>query len=1008
MSTKTTFKRVALVTVAALGFGLLSSVAPASAAVSQSLVAAVGPNGATSLTVVGGESGTYSALVRLDVVSNDSSSTGAGLGLQLNESITGTVTGVPTTVSAKTLAANGGSMADTSTVPGNGKSDFTMINTGAGGAQTSGVPGLTALTTTSGVTQWGNKANNATDTTFMDSATPASAASTTVGFTSAARGVVGSLNTGYTNMDSNHELATAAGAYPMIKSYYVTILARANATVVDQGAYTFSFQLTDALGVVRSTKTVKIDFVSAASKSDAVLAIATNGTFLASTALATYDTETTDTYATVTLTNRDGGLIRSNTGGNVTPSVTLQKVFTGLTVSDSFTFGTNDSGTYGSDFGTQTAYAGNGTLVGFDGVYGLKATAAQMPSAITATGVAYQIWAGYGNATIQTKALTIYATSGAGTAKAANTDAQMTATGISAADALKISNDTDAAYTWTVPTSTTTGSLKFWIQTSADTATPSAAITVTPTWTGSHGSSAVTPATSTTGTVYTTDSAGNFSVSFSNTSPVAGATLTLVLSGGAAFGAGTYTATIAWAKPTATTIVVVDPISNVYVTTGSTNVTTVLVSDQFGNPVSGQSVQPSITGTTSANYSATTAIAPITTGATGTATYSLVGGATTATKDTLSFACVPTACGTAAPMIYNYVTTVPVVATMVASYGTTWGTAATLVPATGIYSSGTTAFTIKNARDLSKALASTSDTSATDDQISLSYTALTSAGVSATGAVVTVTAGDGGHIVGSTGLPVKSRNFVVSATGVAAFNVLATGTGAVTFTATSGTVSTAASMWVDNATTDARFVKITSATTGTANGSGVPVTVTVTDRNGNAVSGVSVNVVASGVGSFMGGSITNSFVTDASGTYTFLANTVVSEGGVAKFTATSGTTADFSSAAGYVGATAVDSTLAAGNSSASASITFAAGASASDVAQTATDAAAEATDAANAATDAANAAAEAADAATAAAQDAADAVAALSAQVATLISGLKSQLTALTNLVIKIQKKVKA
>ena len=74
----------------------------------------------------------------------------------------------------------------------------------------------------------------------------------------------------------------------------------------------------------------------------------------------------------------------------------------------------------------------------------------------------------------------------------------------------------------------------------------------------------------------------------------------------------------------------------------------------------------------------------------------------------------------------------------------------------------------------------------------------------------------------------------------------------------------------------------------------------------------------------------------------------------------------------------------------------------------ATDAANEATDAANAATDAANAAAEAADAATAAAQDAADAVAALSTQVATLISALKAQITSLTNLVIKIQKKVKA
>ena len=72
------------------------------------------------------------------------------------------------------------------------------------------------------------------------------------------------------------------------------------------------------------------------------------------------------------------------------------------------------------------------------------------------------------------------------------------------------------------------------------------------------------------------------------------------------------------------------------------------------------------------------------------------------------------------------------------------------------------------------------------------------------------------------------------------------------------------------------------------------------------------------------------------------------------------------------------------------------------------DAANEATDAANAATDAANAAAEAADAATAAAQDAQAAVAALATQVAGLISGIKKQLTSLSNLIIKIQKKVKA
>jgi trimeric autotransporter adhesin len=86
----------------------------------------------------------------------------------------------------------------------------------------------------------------------------------------------------------------------------------------------------------------------------------------------------------------------------------------------------------------------------------------------------------------------------------------------------------------------------------------------------------------------------------------------------------------------------------------------------------------------------------------------------------------------------------------------------------------------------------------------------------------------------------------------------------------------------------------------------------------------------------------------------------------------------------------------------------AAGEAAVAAAEAAQEAAAEATDAANAATDAANASAEAADAATAAAQDAADAVAALSTQVSEMVSALKKQITALTNLVIKIQKKVRA
>ena len=140
-----------------------------------------------------------------------------------------------------------------------------------------------------------------------------------------------------------------------------------------------------------------------------------------------------------------------------------------------------------------------------------------------------------------------------------------------------------------------------------------------------------------------------------------------------------------WKDPVATTITVIDPVDGAYVKTGSTNVTTVMVTDQFGNAVANQGVSVAIPGSTDANYSATATISPIKTGADGTATYSLVGGATTATSDTVSFNCIPTACAAAATVTYNYVTTLPVVASMAAYHGLTWGAAATLTPSTGIY-----------------------------------------------------------------------------------------------------------------------------------------------------------------------------------------------------------------------------------------------------------------------------------------------------------------------------------
>jgi len=237
-----------------------------------------------------------------------------------------------------------------------------------------------------------------------------------------------------------------------------------------------------------------------------------------------------------------------------------------------------------------------------------------------------------------------------------------------------------------------------------------------------------------------------------------------------------------------------------------------------------------------------------------------------------------------------------------------------------------------------------------------------------------------------------SASAVGSTSGVSAFTL--TGVKAGSTTITFGNASTLAASTVT--TTQAVTVTGSTATTVTltldkaeyAPGEKMTLTITAKDADGKPVADGSRAVIASPTSNVaVGGTL--------SATTTLL-------GGVATQTlyapATSGSFT-ISATEGAATASTTKATL-----SVTATVTNAS----LDAANAATDAAAEATDAANAATDAANAAAEAADAATAAAQDAADAVAALSVSVAAMIDALKKQITALTNLVIKIQKKVKA
>jgi len=201
-----------------------------------------------------------------------------------------------------------------------------------------------------------------------------------------------------------------------------------------------------------------------------------------------------------------------------------------------------------------------------------------------------------------------------------------------------------------------------------------------------------------------------------------------------------------------------------------------------------------------------------------------------------------------------------------------------------------------------------------------------------------------------------------------------------------------------------------------ATAAGNTVTATVSDRYGNPIKGVTLTATRAGTGTFGGASSTTA-TTDKNGQVQFVLSGGSADVTVAFATTTFGQSyatkgyvdAGITALTAYIAGTVAISEVGVGASFDAAGVNSVTVAGVTDASTSdSIDAANEATDAANAATDAANAAAEAADAATAAAQDAQAAVADLAAQVATLIAGIKAQITALTNLVIKIQKKVKA
>jgi hypothetical protein len=938
MSTKTTFKRIALVAVASLGFGVVPANATDTPITVSSFTSSLSLTH-TSATVVGYATGNkdYSAAIfQMTAIGNN----GQSASIFPGETITASVTGLP--------AASTGNA-----TPAANQLKITPVKINDSGVFSTAVTGNTVAST---------------------------------------NGVGAAIGAG-DSAGSKDNVALAAGKLPTRENsvYYFAVTPAADAAV-DAGNYTITIRLSDTTGFVTSYP-VTVNFVTSAADSGAVLVPTVTGRYVEGESSITY---TTDRNMAVTIRNAAGGRVFAVGAANFRPAapdiaVALTKS-TGVLRSETLTAA--DDGAAGTDhvaIATATAAAAatsttnavvavsaadketaNVRVQRLNGNYGITSSSTLAAGTVT-TGDLLRVR--YGS-TSATAALTIVPAASAGTTGVSS----ITATG-----AVK----TAAAATVPLTTKSVTFSFKVTDTTTAQTGYATYYELVN----GASCSAGDMSIADTTAPVKVlTDADGVASITVTNSFPLTGCTTAVTWSGTVTNANPTQTVT--WAKAAAASALPT-PGGSFQAALKSSNKITWTIVDQFGAVMPGATVTFGHTGANAPTTSPTAVVSD----ANGQVSYTVVDAlavsatatSTTGATDTVSVASVNAAAPTSTGAItITYKTTLDVVAKLYSTYKYAGATAATLIPTTvlaGASSTGVVASGLDQ-YDWSKAIAAATVAGYTG-VVSLNFTARTAADVAVTGipTVVTVT---GGFIQGS------DLKLGTTRTIYANEDILVVGakTGVVTVTAKNGTLTQTASILFVNAKEDARVLSATE-----SNGT---ITAKTVDFQGNPVSGVTISVALSaGAGRLGNGATSATFTTAADGTVSF---DVTGEA-----TATiSHTTAKAYLAAGWADAAKTISTpgIAAGVSSVT--VSTLGNTVVASAAQAAADAAAEATDAANAATDAANAAAEAADAATAAAQDAADAVAALSTSVSEMINALKKQITSLTNLVIKIQKKVKA
>ena len=897
MSTKTTFKRVALVAVAALGFGLVPTVSANAAAIDPTAIT-VGTLPTAQVGVI------HSAPVTVTLPSAATIAYTFSVNVRVTSAPAGSV------FRSQTVGLDAGVAATGNTVAGKIQIEMATGNGGVMGAVTDNTDKLTV------------------GALFSPSA--ASVVSTV-------------LSAGF-----------KINVTPDVAGTYTVMVSTQNSTTLDDGEYT--------AGDAVATYT----FTTASSGSTVVLAAVTGAGIAGASQGVLFKATLTDSAGAASQLGANETLAFALTSGAGTVTVVGINPLDGTNIgSASATYAaTNANFTNGVAYFRFTNSAAETAVMTVTGAALLPATVTSTLAITTRTASSAAATGVFTDSTAQAAAIALGAGGHTAVSGTYASVASKTATSHSYKVTLGTAATTAGDYVSAVVTDTSGkitgivgGTYAYAIATTAS----SSAVTA-----GDLAAVSITATLSTAG--------NSFSVA------VASGTLTVT-------SATSAVTTISAVSPTATTIRQAD---------GASTAMTLSVLDQFGAPMASEVVTVATAGR-NASTTSTTLISD----ANGYITYTRADAGTSASTikaDTVTFTS-------------SSVTSVTQAYTV--NYGST--AVATITCTSGAELDTATSVTY---RDIS------STDGAEEGAASLCTVTIKDVnGAILVGVPVTVTTASEGAAVLST-----SATLYTGAAGTVAPSVYAWTAGAKTFTVTAGTVtSTETVNYRQNDAAEVRSISVRA--------DGNRHFVTAMDRFGNPVPGVHIYGTRTGNGLFGGGAPTANGLTasptvvdSTTGVAEFIYNAgaddsvvtyqVASAAGTPSATfgatdalkgLTDGTTATDTLTATVAGtALLAEVGIGASFDAAGVNSVTAAIAAATDNAQVAADAAAEATDAANAATDAANAAAEAADAATAAAQDAADAVAALSTEVTELISALRKQITSLTNLVIKIQKKVKA